>query len=107
MRKYGYCFSAFAMNAVLGMCALCLPLFAKNALRADPFQIGVVSMSGVLGYILACVFCGAVSERTGRKPLILTGVILYTATYVVVSQSRALWQLCTLMVVTWLGLTQL
>lgn len=98
MRRSGFFVSAFVMDVALGMCMFAVPLFAKNVLGADPFQIGIVGMNGTLGYICACIFFGTVSEHVGRKPTILGGVILFTATYFLVARSQALWQLYILMI---------
>ncbi|MFZ2447987.1 MAG: MFS transporter [Syntrophobacteraceae bacterium] len=69
-----------------------LPLFARQ-LGADTFQIGLITSSFMLVAGVLCFPLGIMSDRLGRKRLILAGLLLSAATSILLGLSRTPWQL--------------
>ena len=74
-------------RAVLGLCAMAglrtmaqnglllfLPLYLVDVLKADPVETGAVMMAMQVGGILAVVIAGALSDRIGRRPIVVAGL---------------------------------
>lgn len=69
-----------------------LPLFARS-LGADTLQVGMITSSFMLVAGLLCFPLGIVSDRLGRKRLILAGLLLCSATSLLLGLSKTPWQL--------------
>ena len=54
-----------------------LPLFVRSR-GGDPFLVGIIFASGVLGRTVAQYPAGWLSDRYGRKPLILGSLLVYS-----------------------------
>lgn len=93
--------------AVLAMIALCeqtalnsispyLPDMTASFPDADPQQVGIyvgtIASSFALAQFLTNFFWGWVSDRIGRKPVILLGTILTAACFMAFGFCRTLWQ---------------
>lgn len=69
-----------------------LPLFARG-LGADTLQVGMITSSFMLVAGLLCFPLGIISDRLGRKRLILAGLLLSSATSFLLGFSKTPWQL--------------
>lgn len=69
-----------------------LPLFART-LGADTLQIGVITSSFMLSAALLCLPLGILSDRLGRKRLILAGLLVSAISSVLLGYCRSPWQL--------------
>lgn len=93
--------------AVLAFIALCeqtalnsispyLPQMASTFPEVDPAQVGVyvgtIASAFALAQLCTNFAWGALSDRIGRKPVILTGTILTAACFVSFGFCRTLWQ---------------
>jgi MFS family permease len=76
----------------LGIIAPILPLYAKT-FAASGFQIGLVFAAFSVSRALLGPFIGRLSDRIGRKPIILAGLIVYGLVSVLYAWSTALWQI--------------
>ncbi len=74
-------------RAVLGLCLMAglrttaqngllmfLPLYLVDVLKADALETGTVMMAMQVGGILAVVIAGTLSDRIGRRPIVLAGL---------------------------------
>jgi MFS family permease len=74
-------------RAVLGLCLMAglrtmaqngllmfLPLYLVDVLKAGAFETGTVMMAMQVGGILAVVIAGTLSDRIGRRPIVLAGL---------------------------------
>ena len=74
-------------RAVLGLCLMAglrtmaqngllmfLPLYLVDVLKADPLETGSVMMAMQIGGILAVVIAGTLSDRIGRRPIVVAGL---------------------------------
>lgn len=74
-------------RAVLGLCLMAglrttaqngllmfLPLYLVDVLKADPLETGSAMMAMQVGGILAVVIAGTLSDRIGRRPIVLAGL---------------------------------
>lgn len=74
-------------RAVLGLCLMAslrtmaqngllmfLPLYLVDVLNADPLETGSVMMAMQIGGILAVVIAGTLSDRIGRRPIVVAGL---------------------------------
>jgi len=69
-----------------------LPIFSKE-LGAANYQVGLIAMSfPVMNFIFA-PFWGSLSDRYGRRPIILVSVLLTGLAYLLFSQTINLWLL--------------
>ena len=93
--------------AILAVIALCeqtalnsispyLPDMASTFPEVDPGQVGlyvgIIASSFALAQLATNFFWGWVSDRIGRKPVILTGTFLTAACFVAFGFCRTLWQ---------------
>lgn len=93
--------------AVLAVIALCeqtalnsispyLPEMASTFPEVNPAQVGVyvgtIASAFALSQMITGLFWGWLSDRIGRKPVILTGTILTAACFVAFGFCRTLWQ---------------
>lgn len=69
-----------------------LPIFTKELGAAD-WQVGLVAAIYPVMNFLFAPFWGTLSDRHGRRPIILVSVLITAVAYVVFSQSSVLWVL--------------
>lgn len=80
-------FQLLRSRAVLGMCLMAglrttaqngllmfLPLYLVDVMKADPIEAGSVMMAMQVGGILAVVIAGSLSDRIGRRPIVVAGL---------------------------------
>jgi MFS transporter, DHA1 family, multidrug resistance protein len=80
------CYSAAYMRIPV------LPLFARS-LGADTFQIGVITSSFMLTAGIFCLPLGIMSDRLGRKRLILIGLLISALSSFVIGFCKNPWQM--------------
>lgn len=75
--------------------AIILPLlpFYALELRATPFEVGVIISAFSFAQILSAPLWGRVSDRYGRRPALLIGLLSSAVAYVVFGVADALWLL--------------
>ncbi|MFC1665366.1 MFS transporter, partial [Pseudomonadota bacterium] len=74
-------------RAVLGLCLMAglrtmaqngllmfLPLYLVDVLKADPLETGSIMMAMQIGGIVAVVIAGTLSDRIGRRPIVVAGL---------------------------------
>ncbi len=69
-----------------------LPIFSKE-LGAENYQVGLIAMSFPLMNFLFAPFWGSLSDRYGRRPIILVSVLITGLAYLLFSQTVNLWLL--------------
>lgn len=69
-----------------------LPFYALD-LHATPFQIGVIYSAFSIAQIMSAPVWGRVSDRYGRRPALLIGLLAAAAAYVVFGFADSLWLL--------------
>jgi MFS family permease len=69
-----------------------LPIFSKE-LGAENYQVGLIAMSFPLMIFLFAPFWGSLSDRYGRRPIILVSVLITGLAYLLFSQTVNLWLL--------------
>jgi len=69
-----------------------LPIFSKE-LGAENYQVGLIAMSYPVMNFLFAPFWGSLSDRYGRRPVILGSVLITTVAYLIFSQATGLWKL--------------
>ena len=67
-----------------------LPIFSKE-LGAENYQVGLIAMSYPMMNFLFAPFWGSLSDRFGRRPIILVSVLITTIAYLIFAQSVNLW----------------
>ena len=70
-------FTVFVNIAGFSMIFPLLPFYAKE-FNASAFEVGMLAASHALAGFLAAPFIGGISDRFGRRPVMLTGIILST-----------------------------
>lgn len=75
--------------------AIVLPLFPfyAEALGATPFEIGLLMSSFFLAQLATAPFWGRLSDRYGRRPMIIAGLLLSAVSYTVFGLAESLWLL--------------
>ena len=69
-----------------------LPIFSKE-LGAANYQVGLIAMSFPIMNFLFAPFWGSLSDRYGRRPIILVSVLITGLAYLLFSQTVNLWLL--------------
>jgi DHA1 family tetracycline resistance protein-like MFS transporter len=69
-----------------------LPIFTKE-LGAENYQVGLIAMSFPVMNFLFAPFWGSLSDRFGRRPIILLSVVITGLAYLLFSQTVNLWLL--------------
>jgi MFS transporter, DHA1 family, tetracycline resistance protein len=69
-----------------------LPIFSKE-LGAENYQVGLIAMSFPIMNFLFAPFWGSLSDRYGRRPIILASVFITGLAYLLFSQTVNLWLL--------------
>jgi DHA1 family tetracycline resistance protein-like MFS transporter len=69
-----------------------LPIFSKE-LGAENYQVGLIAMSFPVMNFLFAPFWGSLSDRYGRRPIILVSVLITGLAYLLFSQTVNLWLL--------------
>lgn len=69
-----------------------LPFYATR-LGADPALVGILIAAHPFAQLVVSPFWGRLSDRIGRRPLILAGLILSAAAYVIFGLAEAIWLL--------------
>lgn len=67
-----------------------LPIFTKELGAAD-WQVGLIAAIYPIMNFLFAPFWGTLSDRYGRRPIILVSVLITAAAYMVFSQASVLW----------------
>jgi DHA1 family multidrug resistance protein-like MFS transporter len=76
----------------LGIISPILPLYAQT-FAASAVEIGLVFTAFSVSRALLGPFVGRLSDRIGRRPLILGGLLVYTAVSVLYASAGSLWML--------------
>jgi MFS family permease len=69
-----------------------LPFYAKH-LGARPFQVGLLMSAFFLAQLLTAPFWGRLSDRYGRRPMILAGLLMSALAFVFFGFAVSLWHL--------------
>jgi MFS family permease len=69
-----------------------LPFYALD-LKASPFEIGIITAAFSAAQILSAPLWGRVSDKYGRRPALLIGLVASAAAYVVFGLAHSLWLL--------------
>ena len=69
-----------------------MPFYALH-MQATPFQIGLITAAFSAAQILSAPLWGRVSDRYGRRPALLIGLLASAAAYVVFGMADAIWLL--------------
>ncbi len=75
--------------------AIVLPIlpFYTLDLKGSPFAVGVITAAFSLAQILSAPFWGRVSDRYGRRPVLLIGLAASAIAYVIFARADSLWLL--------------
>ncbi len=82
----------YVVVELLGM-SLILPLlpFYAQQFAASPILIGLLGTANALAQVIGAPFIGRLSDRYGRRPLILLGTLATAAGFVMLGFARSLW----------------
>jgi len=73
----------FCISAGGGLLFFCSQVYAsiylKTVVKMDPVQVGWVTLAATLCLFPLTYVCGALSDRLGRRPVVLAGLLLGTA----------------------------
>ena len=78
--------------AAFGMIFPLIPLFAKS-LNATPVQIGLLAAVFSMGQFFFAPFFGRLSDRFGRKPILMTSITVSAISFLVLLLTDSLWVL--------------
>jgi MFS family permease len=87
---------ALAMGAMVnGLSAFVVPLEAAHGWSRG--EIALINTLGILGLALGGLPMGAIADRIGTRPVVLGGVVVVGACYLLAAATTALWQVYALM----------
>lgn len=93
LRRLGVLIAIAFVDMVGFMLVLPLLPFYALELRATPFQIGIIYSAFSIAQIMSAPVWGRVSDRYGRRPALLIGLLAAAAAYVVFGFADSLWLL--------------
>lgn len=86
---------AFANGwANLGMRVAVVPLFVAAFVSEEPYAAGLVVAATATGMVAMLQWSGRASDRRGRRPLILVGLVVAAVGLVAMLFTRELWLVC-------------
>ena len=86
------CFASFIVWTGFGAILPYLPVFLQEQAHAPVWMIGVIASMYYAGTFLFSSPLGRLSDRIGRKPVIVSGMFLYAlATLLFVTTTNASW----------------
>ncbi|MDI9644984.1 MAG: MFS transporter [Candidatus Verstraetearchaeota archaeon] len=71
--------SVGVFSTAFGIMSPAVPLYASEVLQANEWTLGVLGAVMALPYIAGAAVFGRFSDRIGRKPLMVLGLVLYVA----------------------------
>jgi predicted MFS family arabinose efflux permease len=86
----------FLLSTGFGIMTPAVPLFAGIRFSANEWELGILGALAALPYVFAPVIFGKLSDRVGRKPVIIGGLVIYLATSLFYAFSSGLSQLAVL-----------
>ncbi|MGE5839159.1 MAG: MFS transporter, partial [Deltaproteobacteria bacterium] len=93
----------FGMDIVFSIYYLAAPLLLID-LKANPVQLGLVGTLAALVHMSMAHVMGRLSDRLGRRRLIITAPVIFCATCLLMTQVREVWIILALSVVNGLCL---
>ena len=94
---------ALFMQLFVSAGSLAVPLLATQ-LGFSTFELGVIGSAGAATYVLMVVSAGAISDKLGRKGVIISGSLLTALAYLIMPVSRQPIHLIVLMAVSGIGM---
>ncbi len=94
---------ALLMQLFISAGGLAIPLLATHLGFSD-LELGIVGSAGAATYVLMVVSAGALSDKLGRKRVIISGSVLTGLTYILMPFSREPLHLIVLMAVSGCGM---
>lgn len=94
----------FGMDFVFSIYYLAAPLLLID-LQANPVQLGLVGTLASVMHMSMAHLMGRISDRTGRRPLIMAAPLVFSATCVLMTQVKEVWIILTLSVANGLCLS--
>jgi len=88
----------FGMDVVFSIYYLAAPLLLID-LEANPVQLGLVGTLASLVHMGMAHLMGRLSDRVGRRRLIVAAPVIFLATCLVMTQARTIWMILALSVV--------
>lgn len=89
--------------ANMGMRAAVVPLFVSQMINDEPWAAGAVVAANAVGNVLALQWAGRASDRIGRKPLIIAGLIIASLGMLALAFGADLWYVLAVSVVAGAG----
>lgn len=97
-------FSGFSVGwATYGVQTSVVPLFAVAALGGNPSNAAWVLAAFAVGNSLFIIPAGRWNDLIGRKPLLITGIVILAIGYFLLPSTHALWLALAIMLVTGVG----
>jgi MFS family permease len=91
-------FAPFGMDVVFSIYYLAAPLLLID-LKANPIQLGLVGTLASLVHMSMAHLMGGLSDRLGRRRLIIAAPVIFSATCLLMTQVREVWMILALSVV--------
>lgn len=100
-------FGVFSISVGFGIMTPSVPLFATLNLSANEWELGLIGTLVALPYVVASFVFGRMSDRVGRHPLILSGILLYIFVSLLYPLSSSLFQIALLRILEGLSFSMI
>jgi MFS family permease len=97
LRRNGAYLAAFLMDCALAIASIGSYYLAKREFGADSAGLGLLNLVMAGSYVVFCLILGPLSDRWGRRRLIVFGVVCGVAALVLAAGAGSFWQLCAAM----------
>jgi MFS family permease len=94
LRRNGAYLAAFLMDGTLAFATIGSTYLAARKFDAGPAGLGLLNLVTAGSYVVFCLLLGPLSDRLGRRRLIIFGAVCDAAGLVLASGAGSFWELC-------------
>ena len=104
-RRYLLYLSSFIMDMCIGVILFAVPLLLIKKLQASVFIVGLTGSLGALGYSLFCLGTGRLSDKLGRKKMVIVGIGVFVISYFLITFTLSLFHIIVLVFLGGIGMS--
>lgn len=84
--------AVFTFSIGFGMMTPAIPIFAHLRLQANEWELGILGAIVAVPYVFSPAIFGRLSDRVGRKPIIVSAIALYALTSTSYFFASSIWE---------------
>ncbi|MCQ5376660.1 MAG: MFS transporter [Candidatus Methanomethylicia archaeon] len=84
--------AVFTFSIGFGMMTPAIPIFAHLRFQANEWELGILGAIVAVPYVFSPAIFGKLSDRVGRKPIIISAIVLYALTSASYFFASSIWE---------------